>query len=54
MPLTIKDSLTINDVDKDGDVQITMENSYGDELFVYIDQNQIAQVVAFLQDQLKP
>jgi hypothetical protein len=53
MALTIKDNLIIGDVDKDGDVEIVMENSYDDNISMYIDQNQIKQIIEFLQAQLK-
>lgn len=52
MPLKIKDHLTIGDVDKDGDIEISIESA-NREIYCYLDQKEIKDLIEHLQNQLK-
>lgn len=52
MALDIQNRLSINNVDKDGDVELELE-TMGHTGSIYLSQEEIKQVIDFLKQQLK-
>jgi|KBSSwiStaDraftv2_1062776.scaffolds.fasta_scaffold3211328_2 hypothetical protein len=52
MPLKLKDYLIISEVDKDGDVEIEMDTQEGRNIYVFIDQKELKELIEYLQNQL--
>lgn len=52
MALSIRDQLSIGDVDKDGEVELELE-TWENPANIYLSQEEIKQIIAFLQQQLK-
>jgi len=52
MPLKLKDYLVISEVDKDGDVEIEMDTMEGRNIYVFIDQKELKELIEYLQNQL--
>jgi len=51
MPYKINDSLTINEIDKDGDIQIEIDIN-GQYDYFYLNKEKIKEIIHFLQSQI--